>query len=47
MAFAYFLAHAQHGLLPLANKGELAVVYCFVFLYLSVVGSGKFAIDKS
>lgn len=47
MAFAYFLAHAPHGPLPLLNKGELAVVYCFVFLYLSVVGGGKFAIDRS
>jgi putative oxidoreductase len=47
MAFAYFLGHAQHGLLPLLNKGELAAVYCFIFLYLSVVGSGKFAIDRS
>lgn len=47
MAFAYFLGHAQHGLLPLVNKGELAVVYCFIFLYLSVEGPGKFAIDRS
>jgi len=47
MAFAYLLGHAQHGLLPLLNKGELAAVYCFIFLYLSVVGSGKFAIDRS
>jgi len=44
---AYLLGHAQHGLLPLLNKGELAAVYCFIFLYLSVVGSGKFAIDRS
>ena len=47
MAFAYFLGHAGQGPLPLVNKGELAVVYCFVFLYLAVVGSGKFAVDKN
>jgi len=46
MAFAYFLGHAAQGLLPLLNKGELAVVYCFVFLYLSAAGPGKFAIDR-
>ena len=38
MAFAYFLAHAGQGFWPIANKGELAALYCFVFLYLSVVG---------
>jgi putative oxidoreductase len=45
MAFAYFLAHAPHGFLPLVNRGELAVLYCFVFLYLAVAGGGMWSID--
>ncbi len=46
MAFAYFLAHAGQGVLPLVNKGELAAVYCFVFLFLAAAGPGRFAVDK-
>lgn len=45
MAFAYFMAHAPKGALPLLNGGELAVVYCFVFLYLSAAGGGPWSID--
>jgi putative oxidoreductase len=45
MAVAYFMAHAPHGFLPILNQGELAVVYCFVFLYLSVAGGGAFSLD--
>jgi putative oxidoreductase len=45
MAVAYFMAHAPHGPLPILNQGELAVVYCFVFLYFSVAGAGAFSID--
>jgi putative oxidoreductase len=45
MAVAYFMAHAPHGLLPILNQGELAVVYCFVFLYFSVAGAGEYSID--
>ncbi|HTN93354.1 MAG TPA: DoxX family protein [Gallionella sp.] len=45
MAVAYFMAHAPHGLLPILNQGELAVMYCFVFLYLSVAGAGEFSLD--
>src|SRR5271155_2806867 len=33
MAFAYFMAHAPRSLYPVVNGGELAVIYCFVFLY--------------
>jgi putative oxidoreductase len=44
MAVAYFMAHAPGGLLPIMNHGELAVMYCFVFLYLSVAGGGSFAL---
>jgi Predicted membrane protein len=45
MAVAYFMAHAPHGFLPILNQGELAVVYCFVFLYFSVAGAGAYSID--
>ena len=45
MAVAYFLAHAPGGFLPIVNKGELAVIYCFVFLYLSVAGGGAWSLD--
>lgn len=45
MAFAYFMAHARKGFLPLVNGGELAVLYCFVFLYLAAAGAGPFSID--
>jgi putative oxidoreductase len=45
MAVAYFMAHAKQGFLPIMNRGELAVLYCFVFLYLSVAGGGVWSID--
>ena len=45
MAVAYFMAHAPNGFLPILNQGELAVLYCFVFLYFSVAGAGAFSID--
>lgn len=45
MAVAYFMSHAPRGFWPLANKGELAVLYCFVFMYLSVAGGGAFSLD--
>jgi putative oxidoreductase len=46
MAFAYFMAHAPRGFSPILNHGELAVLYCFVFLYLSVAGGGVWSIDR-
>ncbi|MBB4636429.1 DoxX family protein [Longimicrobium terrae] len=45
MAAAYFMAHAPNGFFPLVNQGELAALYCFVFLYLSARGGGKFSVD--
>ena len=45
MAFAYFMVHAPQGPLPLLNKGELAVLYCFLFLYIAAHGSGIWSID--
>jgi len=46
MAVAYFLAHASRGFWPVQNKGELAVLYCFVFLYLSAAGAGALSLDR-
>jgi putative oxidoreductase len=46
MAVAYFMAHAPGGFWPLQNKGELAVLYCFVFLFLSVAGGGEWSVDR-
>ncbi len=46
MAVGYFMAHAPQGPLPIVNKGELAVVYCFVFLYIFFRGPGPFALDN-
>lgn len=46
MAVAYFMAHAPQGFLPILNQGELAVIYCFVFLYFSVAGAGAFSVDE-
>jgi putative oxidoreductase len=45
MAVAYFMAHAPGGLWPAQNHGELAVVYCFVFLYLAAAGGGPLSLD--
>ena len=45
MAVAFFMMHAQKGLIPYVNKGELAVVYCFVFFYIFLRGSGRWSID--
>jgi putative oxidoreductase len=45
MAFAYFLAHAKNGFWPILNRGELAALYCFVFLYLSSRGGGRYSLD--
>jgi putative oxidoreductase len=45
MAVAYFLAHAPHGFFPIVNMGELAVIYCFAFLYLSAAGPGPWSVD--
>ena len=46
MAVAYFMAHAPQGFWPLQNKGELAVLYCFVFLFFSVAGGGEWSLDR-
>src|SRR4051812_5975061 len=45
-AVAYFMAHAPGGFWPIANKGEPAVLYCFVFLFFAVAGGGAWAVDR-
>jgi putative oxidoreductase len=47
MAAAYFKAHAPAGPIPIQNHGELALVYCFVFLYIASRGAGVWGIDKA
>ncbi len=46
-AFAYFIAHSPQGFWPLLNRGELAVLYCFVFLYFSATGGGPWSLDHA
>lgn len=45
MAVAYFIAHAPHNVLPVLNGGELAVEWCFVFLYIAAAGPGAWSVD--
>lgn len=45
MAAAYFMAHAPQSFWPIANGGESAVLYCFLFLYIAAVGGGRWSID--
>jgi putative oxidoreductase len=44
-AVAYFIAHAPQGFFPILNGGELAVLYCFAFLYLAAAGPGSWSLD--
>jgi putative oxidoreductase len=46
MAVAYFRAHAPHGLWPIQNGGELAVLYCFIYLLLFTAGPGPISLDR-
>src|SRR3954454_16250112 len=46
MAVAYFMAHATQGFFPLQNRGELAALYSFVFLFLAVAGGGAWSLDN-
>ena len=46
MAVAYFQVHAPRAFLPIVNRGELAAILCFVFLYLAVAGGGSWSVDS-
>jgi putative oxidoreductase len=45
MAVAYFMAHAPGGFWPIVNRGEMAVLYCFIFLFIASKGSGRLSVD--
>ncbi len=45
MAAAYFMAHLPRGVFPLANMGEPAILFCFVFLYFAAAGAGPLSVD--
>ncbi len=46
MAVAYFMSHSPKGFWPVLNGGELAVLYCFLFLYLAAAGGGAWSLDN-
>jgi putative oxidoreductase len=46
MAFAYWIGHGTKALLPIQNQGELAVLYCFVFLFIAAQGGGIWSVDS-
>lgn len=45
MAFAYFIGHFPYGFWPIQNHGELAVVFCFLFLFFAAYGAGEWSVD--
>ena len=45
MAFAYFIGHAPQGFWPVLNQGHPAILFCFVWLYLSAAGPGPWSLD--
>jgi putative oxidoreductase len=45
MAFAYFLSHAPHSFFPIINRGDGAILYCFIFLYFIFAGGGPWSLD--
>src|SRR3954453_811154 len=47
MAIGYFMMHFPQGFWPLVNKGEAAILFCFVFLYLAAAGPGAWSIDEA
>lgn len=47
MAVAYFMAHARGGFWPVQNQGELAVLYCFLWLFVAAHGSGIWSVDNA
>lgn len=47
MAVAYWYIHAPQSLYPVANMGDAAILYCFLFLYISAAGPGAFSLDAA
>ncbi len=46
LAVAYFTVHAPRGFFPILNRGELAALYCFVFLFFAAAGGGRYSLDR-
>jgi len=46
MAFAYWMSHAPNSLYPIVNRGDGAILYCFIFLYLAFAGGGAWSLDR-
>jgi putative oxidoreductase len=46
MAVGYFMSHAPQNFFPIVNRGDAAVLYCFIFLYLAVAGGGCWSADR-
>ncbi|MEM9174178.1 MAG: DoxX family protein [Myxococcota bacterium] len=46
MAAAYWMAHGTNAVLPIMNRGELAMLYCFLFLFIAAEGAGIWSIDN-
>ena len=46
MAAAYFMSHQPAGFWPIQNRGELAALYCFAFLYIAARGKGAWGLDR-
>ncbi len=46
MALAYFMAHAPRSFFPIANGGEGAILFCFIFLYMAFAGGGVLSVDR-
>lgn len=47
MAAAYFIAHAPNGFLPILNRGELSILYCWIFLFFAAHGPGTYSLDRT
>lgn len=47
MAVAYFMSHFPNSFFPIVNRGDAAILYCFIFLYLAVAGGGTWSVDAS
>ena len=46
MAFAYWMSHAPNSFFPILNRGDAAILYCFIFLYMAFAGGGAWSLDR-
>ena len=46
MAVAYWMSHAPNSFYPIANRGDAAILYCFIFLYFAAAGGGAWSLDR-